>query len=375
MRKLGLMSLLFVIGAFAAVPGAAASEGGKFKIFLSLGFVGNEYFDYTTNMIKAMVASKTLRDKVDLEIQVAGPDAQKQSQQINGMVQAGAKAIVINPSSPTGLNRAIRNACDRGVIIFAFDSIVTEPCAHNVHLDNHQIGSVPAEWLAKKLGGKGNIVMVDGVAGTSATNERIEGAKGVFAKYPDIHVIAEVQGRWSEAGARTAMSEVLVTHKWSDIQGIYAEVGCYTITTMEDEANIPDAEKLPCGDGTRNGRLVQMLKPGVLGLEGASGSYRPMGNPGIQLSNPAALGALSFKLAVDELEGKKVPNDYLYPLEVVTDETVKLCTTGTWKEMSNGCNAFQPSMVPPGFNPIFTKETPELGLEAALKGVPEADYR
>src|SRR5690606_40296506 len=58
-----------------------------------------------------------------------------QIQQINAMVQAGAEAIVVFPISPTALNRVIKNACDKGVKIFAYDGEVTEPCAHNVAID------------------------------------------------------------------------------------------------------------------------------------------------------------------------------------------------------------------------------------------------
>ena len=60
-----------------------------------------------------MAKTKTYRDKVDLQIQVAGPNAQRQIQQINSMVQAGAEAIIVYPISPTALNQVVKNACAR----------------------------------------------------------------------------------------------------------------------------------------------------------------------------------------------------------------------------------------------------------------------
>ena len=130
-----------------------------------MSYVGNDWQTEAANMVKAMANTPALKDKVDLEVQVAGTDAQKQIQQINSMVQAGAKAIVIYPISPTALNRAIKNACSKGVVVAAYDGEVTEPCAHNVTIDQHQAGTVTAEWLAKTLNGKGNIVMINGRAG------------------------------------------------------------------------------------------------------------------------------------------------------------------------------------------------------------------
>src|SRR6478609_1847773 len=98
-----------------------ASAADKYKVYLSMSYVGNDWQTEAANMVKAMAATPALKDKVDLEVQVAGTDAQKQIQQINSMVQAGAKAIVVYPISPTALNRAIKNACSKGVVVVAYD--------------------------------------------------------------------------------------------------------------------------------------------------------------------------------------------------------------------------------------------------------------
>ncbi len=56
-----------------------------------------------------------------------------------------------------------------------------------------------------------------------------------------------------------------------------------------------------------------------------------------------------------------------------TNETIKLCDEGTWAEMKAGCNVFRPSLVsnPGWFASIFSDQTPEIGLNAALVGQPE----
>ena len=83
----------------AIEPGnPAAAE--KYKVFLSMSYIGNDWQAEAANMVKAMAAHKDFADKVDLQVQVAGPNAQRQIQQINAMVQAGAKAIVVYPISP-----------------------------------------------------------------------------------------------------------------------------------------------------------------------------------------------------------------------------------------------------------------------------------
>ncbi|WP_234476682.1 substrate-binding domain-containing protein [Paraburkholderia nemoris] len=111
-----------------------------------MSYVGNDCQTEAAYMVKAMTATPALKDKADLEVQVAGTDALTQIQQINSLVQAGAKAIVIYPISPT----AIKNACSKGVVVAAYEGEVTEPCAHNVTIDQKQAGTVAAKWLVKK---------------------------------------------------------------------------------------------------------------------------------------------------------------------------------------------------------------------------------
>ena len=65
-----------------------------------------------------------------------------------------------------------------------------------------------AEWLAKKLNGKGNIIVMTGVPGTSVDTLRTKAAKEVFAKYPDIKIVGEAVGMWGQAVARTELSKI-----------------------------------------------------------------------------------------------------------------------------------------------------------------------
>ena len=185
-----------------------ADAAEKHKIFLSMSFIGNDWQAEAANMVKAMAAHKNYADKVDLQVQVAGPNAQRQIQQINAMVQAGAEAIVIFPISPTALNQVVKNACDKGVKVFAYDGEITEPCAYNIAIDQEEAGRVTAEWLVKKLNGKGNIIAITGVPGTSVDNLRTKAAKEVFAKHPDIKIVGEAVGMWSQAVARTELSKI-----------------------------------------------------------------------------------------------------------------------------------------------------------------------
>ena len=364
--------------ALASLPLLAGAAGAghaqdKAKVFLSMSYIGNDWQAEATNMIKAMAASPDIAAKIDLEVQVAGANAQKQIQQINAMVQAGAKAILVYPISPTALNQVVKNACSKGVMVIAYDAQITEPCAYNVSMDQEEAGRVTAEWLVKALNGKGNIVAITGVPGTSVDTLRTKAAKEVFAKSPGIKIVAEAPGQWSQAVARTELSKILATQSWDKIDGLWMQVGCFTANQMELESGIAADKLKPCAGEGSNGGRVQML-PKDTPVEGGNGAYKPMAAPRISYTSPPYSGAYALRLVADKLSGKDVPLKTVLPLPIVTNATVKLCKTGSWQEMSEGCNVFQPSAVsnPGWFASIFSPKTPEVGLKAALSAEPEA---
>lgn len=356
-----------------ALSATAAAAQEKYDIYLSMSYIGNDWQAEAANMVKALASHPNYSDRVNLQVQVAGPNAQRQIQQINAMVQAGADAIVVYPISPTALNNVVKNACDKGVVIIAYDGEISEPCAYNVTIDQLEAGRVTAEWLVEKMGGEGDVVMVTGVPGTSVDAARTAAAKEVFDQHDGINVVGEAVGMWSQAVARTEMSKILATRDWGDIDGLWMQVGCFTANAMQMEAGISAENLLPCAGEGSNGGRVQMLPAGTE-VEGAGGPYAPLGAPRISYASPPYSGALALKLAVDKLDGKDVPDLTTLPLPIVTSETIQLCETGSWEEQKAGCNAFLPSLVsnPGWFASIFSEELPEVGLNAALVGQPES---
>ena len=271
--KNGAACALVAAGLLPALAGAQA-QPARAKVFLSMSYVGNDWQAEASNMVKAMAAHPSLANKIDLQVQVAGPNAQKQIQQINAMVQAGAKAIVIFPISPTALNQVVRSACAKKVLVFAYDGEITEPCAHNVTIDQEEAGRVTAQWLADKLGGKGRVVMVTGVPGTSVDTQRTDAAK-VFAKYPDIKVVGEAVGMWSQA-VRTELSKLLARAAGT----ISTACGCRWAATPPTPCKRAASRPVALRARGSNGGRVQMLPAGTA-ADGATGSYAPMGAPRI----------------------------------------------------------------------------------------------
>ena len=82
----------------------------------------------------------------------------------------------------------------------SFDNVVTAPCALKVNTDQREVRRAGArQFLVDQLKGKGNVIMVTGVAGTFADTERNKGAESVFKKNPGIKVVAKYSGMWDSA--------------------------------------------------------------------------------------------------------------------------------------------------------------------------------
>jgi ribose transport system substrate-binding protein len=210
------------------------------------------------------------------------------------------------------------------------------------------------------------------VPGTSVDLLRKQGQLEVLKNYPDIHIVAQANGMWSQAVARTELSKIIATHPWTTIDGVFMQAGCYTANAMQKEAGIADDKLRPCGGEASNGGRIQMLPVGTK-VDGANGSYRPMGARRMSSGSQNFSGALALKRVVEKLEGHDIPQLTVIEQLLVTNDNVKLCQTGSWAEMKAGCNVFQPSLIPnPGwFASIYSPDVPEVGVQGALTGKPE----
>lgn len=363
-----------LVAATSLISPTAASADDKLKIFVSFGYYGNTWMEQNRNMMTALANSADYKDKVDLDIQVVGDgDAQRQSQQINAMIEAGADIIMLYPVSPTAVNRAIRNACKAGVMVVSWDSTVDEKCATNVAADNVKQAEHAAQWAVDKLGGTGNLVMINGVPGFAANETRITAAKALWQAQPDITVAGEIDGMWSDPVVREGLTKFLAVNSWDDVDLGWAQLGCYPFYALQEEAGIADADKKPCAGSAENSERLALM-PADTKVAGATSAYRPMGIDGYTFEIGPIMAAKALWYAMNaRLAGETLPHFIEMPVPVVTAENVKLCSVGSWEELNQGCNVFAPALIP---NPeasvgIYDADLPQLGLKAALEGIPE----
>jgi ribose transport system substrate-binding protein len=360
------------LAAMGLAPGANAQQ--KLKVYVSTGFDGNTWMNASTNLLRAIAQTKAYKDRVTIEVQSARGDAQTQLQQINAMTQAGADIIIAWPISPTALNRAVRAACQKGVTFITWDAEVTEPCAYHVGIDQEWAGAGPAEWLAQKLNGKGNIIFMGGIPGTMVDTRRNAAAKAIFADHPDIKIIADTPSMWNSATARQKMAEIIAAQGWDRIDGVWTQTGCGEFVKLEIEAGRNDFK--PCAGNGTNGFRNSMLAAGS--AEGAAGG------PAVSMGSPPWAAPYAFKLAVDIHDGKSMPKVNQIPMPLVTNVAVPnvdtqqntLCEKADRAELikkNYACTVVPLSVAPSNYYiDVWSPKVPELDLYSALNGtVPE----
>lgn len=214
--------ILAAVSATAILTGSASAE--SFRIGLSNGFVGSEW---RTQMIEeAQAAAAAWKDRgVDVEVvvQSGNVDVQGQIGHVRNFINGGVDAIIINPASPTAFSPVFAQAKARNIMVIATDAEVASKDAIYVGIDQKAWAAQSAEWLAESLGGKGNVVAINGIAGNPANEARVAGYREAFAKHPDIKVLNEANANWDQAQGQQTMQNLLATYP--DIQGVWVQDG------------------------------------------------------------------------------------------------------------------------------------------------------
>jgi ribose transport system substrate-binding protein len=340
-------------GAGAGEQGVHGNPHRVFKVALAMSYVGNDWQIEAKNLVNAEAKTPPYNREVKLDNYVAGAtgaggaDVERQIEQMQQMIAKGYDAIVTFPISPTALNPVIKQACDKGVVVIAYDGEVTEPCAYNVHINQFAAGKLTAQWLAKALHGKGKIVEANGVPGTSVDTERRAGAASVWKKNPGIKVVAQFAGLWDQADTQQGMARILGARR--DITGVWAQVG-YGVLQAYKAAH---RKLVPTVGESENGFRSAM----------ADGSVQ-----GISYGSPPYSGAYALKEAVAILQGRRMPKLMTLPLPLNTRQQLHRCT-----DVQKGCNVFPAAKAPStGFFADFYEKrlAPELCLQAAVSAKP-----
>jgi len=167
-----------------------------------------------------------------------------QIQQMRQLVDRGVDALIICCSNPTALNETVKYAYDKGVPTFSMVGYVTSPYAVNSSTNFVVTGKKMGEWLVDEIGKKGNVLVVEGIPGTSTSDSLDRGIKLGLKTAPDVKIVGDVAGMWTDQVAQAEVQKWLANHP-GELDGVVvqsaAELGVLRALEQSGRKMVPVA--------------------------------------------------------------------------------------------------------------------------------------
>ncbi len=208
--RTGVLIATAVIAAFAAGcssgggAGAVAVGGGGARqpvIEVSLLNLSNEFIV----MLNQAMDDKARQLGVRLIVNDAQRSADRQVEQVESFVAQKVDAIILNPCEVEASAPAVDKALAAGIPVVNVNSETKSAPTAFVGSRDEDAGRIAVEYIAKRLGGRGNLLMMHGYMGQAAEIKRSQGALEVLSKTPDLKLLAQQAADWDRAKAMGLM--------------------------------------------------------------------------------------------------------------------------------------------------------------------------
>lgn len=259
-----------------------------------------------------LIMATYFNEGVELRFTSAHDDSQLQEKQIDSLVNSGIDLLIVSPNQVDNLTNAIGKAFAKKIPILLYDRKTNnDNYTAFMGADNYVIGEMLGQYLAGKLGGKGCVVEIGGLKGSSPAQERHEGFANALKKYPEMQIVAYQSGDWTEASGETAMRRILKEYN-GRIDAVYGG---------NDRMAI-GARRVIKENGIDNGSILYL---GVDALPTENGGIRQVAD---SLLTASAIypthGDELLQLAIDILNGKPVQKETMLKSSVVTSQNAKV---------------------------------------------------
>ena len=149
-------------------------------------------------------------DGVAVEIRSAHDDNAKQREDIRYFIDKKVDLLIVTPNEAAPITPVVEEAFDEGIPVIVVDrKILSDKYTAFMGADNYEIGREVGKYLAAKLGGKGNVVELTGLSGSTPAMERHQGFMSAISAYPDIHLLAKADAAWERDPGRVIMDSLL----------------------------------------------------------------------------------------------------------------------------------------------------------------------
>lgn len=207
--------------AFAAVMLAAplfapaTANAAPLKIGMTFQELNNPYFVTMQKALNDAAASIG----ATVVVTDAHHDVSKQVSDVEDMLQKKIDILLVNPTDSTGIQSAVTSAKKAGAVVVAVDANANGPVDSFVGSKNFDAGQMSCEYLAKAIGGSGEVAILDGIPVVPIL-ERVRGCKAALAKFPNVKVVDTQNGKQERATALSVTENMIQAHP--NLNGIFS---------------------------------------------------------------------------------------------------------------------------------------------------------
>ena len=309
--------VLAALAALAALTASGAASPAlaqdKPVIALSNSFYGN---DWRRQMVDAFTeaaeAAKTEGLIADYVVLNGDGSVPQQQSQLADLILRGVDAIAINAASETALNDVVSKACQAGIEVLAFDSLLTADCAHTLGFDFTAYKTEQAEATLDLIGGEGNVIVVRGVKGSGPDEEMYLAQKAVLDQHPDVTVVAEVYGQATAPVAQSAVANVLPS--LPKVDAVLAQGGSddYGIAQAFEQYGGEYEGAMPVIEGGGSADFIRWWAE----------QQEASGYTTTSMNSTPGIGGAAFWVALALAEGEDVPQRMTMPVAVVEESNL-----------------------------------------------------
>ena len=235
---------------------------------------------------------------IECEVTDGGGSSETQISNIEDMVVGGLDLLIVSPAQEAALTSTVEEVYNSGIPVVCIDrGITSDGRTCFVHGDNYKMGIMVADWIAEKLTEKygepkGNIVLLEGVAGATTTVQRSDGFLGrIEEAYPDMKIIVNQPADFNRATAMSLMEDALQTY--DQIDAVFTEADESTMGALAaiENADRRDEILITSVNGTTEG--IEAIVDGRMDM---TVMYTNCSGPGVDM-------------ACKILQGEEVPSD------------------------------------------------------------------
>lgn len=299
-----LLGFFCLVCLFAS--GGSLYAGEKLAIGISVSDLGNPYFIQIARGAESR-AKELAGDDVEVVVVSSAYDVERQIAQIDAFVERGMDMILLSAASYDGVEQAVLKAREAGVKVLAID-VNAKGADATVTTDNIQAGEIACDYLAKEIGEKGNVAIINGPQ-VSSIKERVLGCKNTLANYPDVHLLSsDKNGGGSREGGLESMTYLLTA--FDKIDGVFA---------------INDPSALGAEDAARQAGREDFI---IVAVDGAPVAEEQLKSSTSLLRATAAqfpnyISAKAVEIGYRLMQGEVLEDSlFLIPTELITRETV-----------------------------------------------------